>query len=108
MIVVYTVGHTDSYDQLLLEKDNVNKMGKTETYPGGWVWKSSEDAAAFLKSPYWDAIDWGDGKSRDPSTFSVYCLQLPNNWEEDTYVSEEATKAGANLLLIDVKIIGKV
>jgi len=103
-MIVYTVGHTASYDQGLREDPNLKKLGKTDDYEGGWIWKTPEEAKKFLTSDYWSTIDWGDNKSRDASKFSVYCIQFPNSWEEDVY---PASYDNIYLLLHDAIILGK-
>ena len=92
--VCYTVGHTKNYDatleayRLAVEANNPPsfpplKVGRTFDYAGGWVWRTVEEARAFLASPKFLLVDWGDGLPRDPSKFSVYCVHLENGWEKD-------------------------
>lgn len=87
MIIAYTIGHTESYNKALAENpDECFKLGETEDYQGGWIWKKAKDAAEFLFSKEFLAVDWGDGKPRDPKNFSVYKVQLSNGWADVTPV----------------------
>lgn len=97
MITAFTIGHTKSYNQGLLENPHLTKIGKTEDYDGGWVWKTVEEAQAFIWSQDFLKIDWGDGKPRDPENFSVFGLIL-SSWE-DTYLINEQRH-----LLCDAKL----
>lgn len=85
MIIAFTIGHTRSYDQGLLENPQLTKLGKTEDYNGGWVWKNVEEAWSFIWSQDFLKVDWGDGKPRNPENFSVFGLMF-SSWEEDTYL----------------------
>lgn len=50
--MLYTIGHTESYNQYLREQGlEFRKLGKTETYVGGSVYKTFDEAKqaiAFL------------------------------------------------------------
>lgn len=94
----FTLGHTKSYNQAILE--NAKKLGKTENYEGGWIWKTAEQARVFLNSPAFLEVDWGDGKRRDPASFSVYGLIV--DWDNDVVFNEPS---GVYLLLTDSLII---
>jgi hypothetical protein len=96
----YTIGYTKNYDKALAENER-NKLGKNGDYPGGWVWKTAEEALKFIKdemlttaSPNWN-----------PADFSVYTLELPNGWDED--VSAEPGEDGVHNLLHDATIVCK-
>lgn len=65
--------------------------GKQSKNCGGWVWQNKEDAQAFI-----------DGQKRNNKLFSVYELELPNNYYSD--VSKEVDENGIHMLLIDVII----
>lgn len=97
--IAYTVGSTKSYN-LALERSpsDCKKLGRSADYESGWVWKTSEEAQAFLTSPAFLTVDWGDGLTRDPRDFSVYIVHLDTGWESD--VLEEG---GYNYLLRDSK-----
>lgn len=73
----YTVGAEAAYDQNLIDypEDGGSKLGQTEDYEGGWVWKTPEEAKEF-------AATLDDGQP-----FAVYELKLPSGWEEDTYLA---------------------
>jgi len=87
MIIAFTIGHTESYNQALAnDPDNCYKLGETEDYWGGWIWKTAKEATNFLFSEKFLAVDWGDGLPRDPNKFSVYKVYLVNGWEDVTPV----------------------
>ncbi len=97
----YTIGHTRSYDEALeKDPDNAFKLGKTEDYQGGCVFKTLKEALEFLESSHFHDINWGDGKPRDPKNFSVYGLHLVNGYED---ISEFDPVAKHHYLLIDSK-----
>lgn len=87
-MIVYTIGNSKTYDEDLIAKDKVKKVGKKDNYLGGWIWKTQEDAFKFIKSQDFLNLDWGDGNPRDPLNFSVYGVVICN-WEEDIYFSNE-------------------
>lgn len=88
MILGYTIGSTKSYNEAFLTDPNIKKVGKSENYDGGWIWKTQEDASNFLNSIEFLKIDWGDNQSRDPHNFSIYGVII-NSWEDDTYLNEK-------------------
>ena len=101
--VAYTIGHTTSYDGGLLvgEQTKLGKDSKRD-YPGGWVWKSAEEATQFIEKKF--ALVWPERKPKD---FSVYLLQLPNGWAID--VSKEPRVVdGVHNLINDATIVSKV
>jgi len=91
-ISAFTVGFTKSYDASLESQPAVYKTGliEDEGYPGGWVWRTREEAEAFLS-----ACPGFDG-------YSVYGLVLQNGWEED--VSKEPNDDGVHNLLHNARI----
>ena len=105
----YTIGRTSSYDKGLRENDKLTKIGRLpasetdpEGYPGGWVWKTAEEADEFrLKGLRQAEPSW------DPETFSVYLLLLPNTWTESVS-TEPRTEDGVHNLLIDALILRRV
>lgn len=101
--IAFTVGYTPSYDEGLLTGKGNTKMGQTPDYEGGWIWRTAEDARAWLHRPEGFTID---GVTRDPNEFSVYQLDLPNGWAEDA--STKPGPDGAHLLLHDARIVAKV
>lgn len=74
----YTVGSTRDYDELLASEPLVEKSGQNDIdgYPGGWVWRDRWAAGEFA------AIL----SSESDLAHSVYVIELPNGWEEDTYL----------------------
>lgn len=100
-IIAFTIGHTSSYDQALLDDpENSNKIGIRDDYDGGWIWKSSQEAQSFINSKEFLNIDWGDGKIRDPEEFSVYKVILVNDCKD---ISPIVGKDNIYHLLIDSK-----
>lgn len=90
----FTIGHAPSYDKAL-ETPPVYKLGKgadpaDPKYPGGWVWPTAADAAAFLVSDHW----------------AVYELALPGEW--DSCVSAQPGEDGVYNLLCNAEVIRKV
>lgn len=75
--MIYTIGHRESYRKALSENYPVNKTGRKETYSGGCVWKTPEEARAYLQSlglpnyavyeidANWN-IDVGENREGDP------------------------------------------
>ncbi len=97
----YTIGNFNSYDKALSEGE-VKKLGKEGDYPGGCIWKTKEEAQAFIVA---DNIII-DGTKRDNKKFAVYELKLSGDWDSD--VSKEVGKDGVHILLVDAVIVGKV
>lgn len=87
-MIVFTIGSTKSYQEAFRHNLVVNKIGKSEDYEGGWIWKTKEDAYSFLNSPEFLQINWGDGQTRHPANFSIYKV-LINDWNTDVYKSED-------------------
>jgi hypothetical protein len=94
MIVAYTLGKTESYDQALATEPP-EKCVKME---GGWIWRSVEEAEAFLWSEDFLKVDWGDNILRPPEKFSVYKIELVNGWQD---VSPIPGKDGIYHLLVN-------
>jgi len=103
MELAYTVGHTKSYDQYLVESSKPPiKLGRSVDYPGGWVWKTVDDARAFLARPDLEEIySYMDGRK-----FSVYELELPTGWDID--VTSVPDQNGVHHLIPDAIILRKV
>jgi hypothetical protein len=99
MVKAYTIGRTSSYDKDL-KKGGTSKLGRHEDYPGGWVWRTGEEAEEFIQQQL--RVVFPDC---DPKNFSVYVLRLPNSWEAD--VSESPARDGVHNLLHDAVIVGK-
>ena len=96
----YTVGLTTSYDRSLKEEPHPVKLGRRDDYPGGWVWKSPEEARTFLST---EAFRF-TLPNRQPEEMSVYLLSLPSPWEECCTPYSE----GVCRLLRDAPILCKV
>lgn len=92
----WTVGNKVSYDTALAEREMqgqpVRKVGRTEDYEGGCVFRNKEAAQAFI-----DANDF---------PYDVYGLILPGPWDEVVDSSKEA-EVGYSLLLKDAIIAWK-
>ena len=93
-MVAYTIGNVRSYDKDLVEKENLYKVGRSEDYPGGWVWKTIEEVQQFIKKT---VLNFQVG---------IYEIELPNDWATD--VSQEPGKDGVYNLLNDALIVRKV
>lgn len=83
-MIAYTIGNTKSYNLALKNDSNIKKLGKSDDYIGGIVWKTIKEARDFLKSPKFLQIKWEDSLQRDPNNFSIYGLVI-KNWETSTY-----------------------
>jgi hypothetical protein len=97
-VTAYTVGAEQSYDLALREDPAVTKLGTRPDddppYPGGWVWRTAEEAWAFVA-----------GASL-PFVPAVYELSLPTGWDED--VTTDVGADGVHHLLHDARIVCKV
>jgi hypothetical protein len=98
----YTIGHTLSYDEGLASK-GLKKKGaygptpsKPDGYAGGWCWLTFNEADAFRRNCLCEF-------DRVAGDFSVYELELPNGWGQDTRPGD-----GCYHLLVDAVIIRKV
>jgi hypothetical protein len=101
MVIAYTLGNTKSYNEAITNNPDTKKIGKSDDYEGGWVWKTKQEAIDFLNSDHFDNVDWGDGKTRNRDNFSVYGLEL-NSWGND--VSLIPSSDGVHRLLFDSKL----
>ena len=80
--MIYTFGRTSNYDKDLSARDDVKKIGRQEDYAGGSVWRTYEEAQAFVDSlPNEFCPDW---YAKD---FSVYGVIA--EWETETYQGDE-------------------
>ncbi len=96
MNLAFTIGNRSSYDRALTEGP-VSKLGRSADYEGGWVWRTSEEAQAFID------------KQGAALGFlaSVYELKLPSGWDKD--VSQEPSPDdGVHRLLHDALITNRV
>lgn len=99
----FTVGHAASYDSYLWEcltKDEpAIKLGAYKDYRGGCVWKTLDEARAFLQTEFCSET-FGAGKFAE---FRVYELELPTGWDVDV---SESHQDGVRDLLHDSVIVG--
>ena len=65
MSVIYTIGHTESYELYFEEQEHPEKLGRTKDYPGGSVWLTKEEAEKHC-----------------PEGYSVYGVNA--DWDRDT------------------------
>jgi len=86
----YTIGNQASYDEALSAKREVTKLGRGDDYSGGCCWPT-----------YKEALEWVN-KNKDELSFTpkIYCLILPNGWEEDT-TDDTCKLKGHHSLLVD-------
>lgn len=100
MIVAFTIGHTKNYDKILTEylPEECRKLGAQDDYEGGWIWKTAEEAEAFIHSEAFLKLDWGDDIPRPAEAFSVYKVELVNG-EQD--ISPIPGKGGIYHLLVN-------
>lgn len=95
----YTIGREKSYDIALTEGSPVSKLGarpdEDPPYGGGWVWRTAEDAQAFIASQK-VVLWWGP---------AVYELCLPTGWDVD--VSKDMEADGVHRLINDATIVRK-
>lgn len=81
--MIYTLGRTTNYNKYLRENPEAEKLGRTDDYPGGSVWRTQEEAQTYVDGlpnapcPEWSAAD-----------FSVYGVEA--DWEVDTYQEDPA------------------
>jgi len=87
----YTIGLEINYDILLNNTTPAIKLGKTDYYDGGWVWKSFDDAYKF---------------SLSYPGFAAYLIELPGTWDE--CVSQVPASDGVHNLLKNSIILRKV
>lgn len=69
--MIFTVGHEESYERYFEEQENLpRKLGRTEDYVGGSVWKTVQEAQKYC-----------------PKDYKVYGVLA--DWENDTVPSKE-------------------
>lgn len=82
--LAYTIGNTASYDPALSDNRVVHKQGRSEAYPGGWVWRT-----------------YGEAKhAADHYNYGVYELRLPASYEECTYVVDGKDHLKVNAVIV--------
>lgn len=101
----YTIGNAEWYDPRLAQDVPTMKLGyRAPTppepgrsgfppYPGGWVWKTYEEAEEFRVLMREDS-------------YGVYEIELAGPWE--TVVSSEPDKHGQHNLLVDARVVRRV
>lgn len=87
----YTIGR--GYDAYFETQEAPKKSGHHEDYDGGWVWRTREEAQAFIDSKK-EGVD---------DSYKVYGLSLPNGWATD--VSPEPAADGIRRLLTDSPLL---
>jgi len=89
----FTLGNHESYEKALDEMEAKGKpllkVGRTDDYLGGCVFKTIEDAKKYAKESGYDYVP--------------YRLKLPNGWEQD--VDDSLEKAEYFCLLNDAEIM---
>jgi hypothetical protein len=68
--MIYTIGHTESYERYFREQKQSKKLGRTKDFCGGSVWKLVDEAKKFC-----------------PKGYSVYGVKA--NWKKDTIKSKD-------------------
>lgn len=91
--IVYTLGNPKGYDPDLAEarrkREPIFKLGRTEDYSGGIVFKTPEEARAY--------------SSEHELGYEPYGLMLPNGWNTD--VDSSRTQEDYDCLLNNAEII---
>lgn len=91
-IDAFTIGNMRSYEPCFAPGEpQPTKIGRTDDYPGGAVFRTREDAEAWLKAQTL-CLGWG-----------VYGLILPNGWDVD--VSSTLGPEGYFRLLYDALLV---
>ena len=88
--MIYTLGHTDSYEQYFKEQGTPQKKGKTSDYEGGTVWQYEKDALKYLEECC-------------PPGFSIYGVEA--NWNKDTERSKGELDCLSRSLKCDAKLV---
>jgi len=84
-IDAYTIGCAESYSQGLCQEKTLRKLGRTDNYDGGAVFRSKESAQKFIDD---NNYKW----------YAVFGLTLPNGWETDVDESKEKEEGFCRLL----------
>lgn len=97
--LAFTIGNRKGYDHALATQERAHKTGvrpeSDPPYRGGWVWKTAEDADAFIK------------RTPLPFVAAVYAIELPTGWNEDVS-PEPCPEDGVHNLLHDAVILHRV
>ena len=101
MAPAFTLGNKSSYDRDLAANQDNTKLGArpddVPPYEGGWVWRTAEDAQAFI--PLARLI-----LNCEPA---VYTLELPADWETDVSLTPHP-EDGVHRLLNAAAILRRV
>lgn len=89
--MIYTIGHTKNYLEAFETDPNLKKLGQTDDYPGGSVWKTRKEAENFLSRDSVYNYDKG---------YSVFGVLA--DWETQT---EENDEEEYNNLLVTSKLV---
>ena len=95
----YTIGNSVAYDAHLAKGEPVHKLGRCEGYDGGWVWRTREEAQAFIDAPDSVLYSYPDFQGMK---FKVYGLKLTGTWETD--VTPEVGSDGIHHLIVDAEL----
>lgn len=85
--MIYTLGRKSVYDIHIEHNPQAMKIGRTEDYPGGSVWRTPEEARQYLADKNLDDFD-------------VYGVEA--DWEKDT---EPAKDGPFHDLLGDARLV---
>ena len=88
--MIYTIGHTESYNRYFREQDKPMKKGCSEGYAGGSVWRSQNEAlrncpdgySVFAVAADWDK-DTIPSKDGDWHDLLVDALLIKLNYRDD-------------------------
>lgn len=100
--IAYTVGLASSYDRDLTSGENNIKLGRSADYPGGWVWKTPEEAQEFLSTAAFAKAF----PLRRPSEFAVYQLELAGTYASDVSALPHHVD-GVHRLLVTARIVAR-
>lgn len=78
--MIYTVGDTQIYINSMIKNGSIKKMGRSDSYVGGSVWKTYIEALRHA-----------------PQGYSVFGVDA--NWEKDTIPSSEPNATWHDLLI---------
>lgn len=70
--MIYTIGRKSVYDLHIEHNPQAMKIGRSDDYPGGSVWRTPEEARQYLADENLDDLD----------DFDVYGVEA--DWEKDT------------------------
>ena len=92
LLAGYTIGRKDVYDSNIKDcestLDVLIRMGASDSYRGGWMWKTEQEAREFIETSNLITFE-----------ADVYGVHLFGGWHND--VSSEPGEDGAYSLLVD-------